>query len=231
MSEPRAIIFDLDDTLYPREWFVRSGFLTVSRLVETEYGVPRECAMRTLQRARGSRPGREFQALCARFELPEAIVPDLVKAVRAHRPAIRLPISSATVLRRLRPDWRIAVLTNGTPAVQRRKIKALNLNAYVDVVLCAEEYADGGKPKPAAFRAAADRLATPAARTVFVGDDPMADMAGARRVGLRTIHLSRSSDGWPAALPPPDARVPSIRFVPRVAEQLLTSGRAQHHVA
>jgi putative hydrolase of the HAD superfamily len=231
MTDARAIIFDLDDTLYPREWFVRSGFLTVSRLVEAEYGIPRECTMRTLQRARRSRPGREFQALCARFELSDAIVPDLVKAVRAHRPSIRLPASSASVLRRLRQHWRIAVLTNGTPAVQRRKIKALNLGAYVDVVLYAEELVAGGKPKPAAFRAVADRLAIPAARTVFVGDDPVADMAGARCVGFHTIHVSRSSDPWPAALPPPDVQVPSIRLVPRVAEQLLASGREQHHVA
>jgi putative hydrolase of the HAD superfamily len=231
MTDARAIIFDLDDTLYPREWFVRSGFLTVSRLVEAEYGIPRECAMRTLQRARKSRPGREFQVMCARFELSDAIVPDLVKAVRGHRPSIRLPASSMTMLRSLRPHWRIAILTNGAPAVQRRKIKALNLNAYVDEVLYAEELVAGGKPKPAAFRAAADCLATPAARTVFVGDDPVADMAGARCVGFHTIHVSKSFDAWPVALPPPDVQVASIRFVPAVAERLLASGKEQHHVA
>ena len=230
MSERRAIVFDLDDTLYPQERFMLSGFLTVSRLVETRFGVPRATVMRILKSARRSHPGREFQALCRRCALSETIVPELITAVRTHRPWIRLPALSAIVLRALRPLWRIGVLTNGMPSVQRRKVDALELMRLVDVVLYAEEHVPGGKPSPATFHAVRERLEVSAQRTVFVGDDPVADIFGANRAGFRTIYVSRSRHAWSSALPAPDARLASIVGVPRAAERIL-AGRGLHHVA
>jgi putative hydrolase of the HAD superfamily len=230
MTEPRAIVFDLDDTLYPQEQFTLSGFLAVANLVEARFGIPRDRAMRVLRRARRERRGQEFQALCSRFTLSPAIVPELVAAVRTHRPWIHLPASSGLALRTLRPYWRIGVLTNGMPSVQRRKVEALALAALVDVVLYAEEHGTGGKPNYAAFHAVREQLDVPAERTVFVGNDPVADIGGANLAGFNTIYVSRSSDAWPATVTAPDARVASIRAVPRAAEQLVTA-RGWRHVA
>jgi putative hydrolase of the HAD superfamily len=230
MSETRAIVFDLDNTLYPQEQFTLSGFLAVANFVEAQFGIPRDRAMRTLRRARRARRGRELQELCARFDLSSTIVPHLVSVVRLHEPGMRLPGPSAIALRKLRQDWRIGVLTNGMPSVQRRKVQALGLAPLVDVVLFAEEHGEGGKPHPAPFLAMRERLDVPADRTVFVGDDPSADIWGAHRAGFRTIFVSRSNNPWPARLPAPDARVASMRAVPRAAEDLLM-GRGWRHVA
>ena len=41
----RGLILDLDDTLYPRERFVRSGFAAVARHVAAAHGVPADAAM------------------------------------------------------------------------------------------------------------------------------------------------------------------------------------------
>ena len=35
----KAIIFDLDDTLYPEYEYVKSGFLTVSSLLKEKFGI------------------------------------------------------------------------------------------------------------------------------------------------------------------------------------------------
>jgi putative hydrolase of the HAD superfamily len=230
MSDPRSIVFDLDDTLYPQEQFTQSGFLAVAAFVDAQFGIPRDRAMRTLRRARRARGGRELQELCARFDLSPTIVPHLVSVIRLHEPAIRLPGPSAIALRKLRTNWRIGVLTNGMPSVQRRKVQALGLASLVDVVLFAEEHGEGGKPHPAAFLAMCEGLGASAGRTVFVGNDPSADICGAYRAGFRTIFVSKSTNPWPALLPAPDARVSSIRAVPRAAEDLLT-GRGWRHVA
>jgi HAD superfamily hydrolase (TIGR01450 family) len=47
-----------------------------------------------------------------------------------------------------------------------------------------------GKPAPYLFRLALARLGVLAAQAAMVGDDPLADIGGAARVGLRTIWLS-----------------------------------------
>jgi putative hydrolase of the HAD superfamily len=229
MSEARAIVFDLDDTLYPLEWFVSSGFRRVSCVVEAEFGIPRRTIMQSLGELRRSHSGRELQALCEQFRLPERIVPSLINEIRTHRPRMRLPEPSVRVLRALRPRWRIGVLTNGMPSVQRRKVEALRIESLVDLVMYAEEHAPGGKPSPHAFRAIRERLDVSADRTVMVGDDPVADIVGARREGFQTIFLSASDEAWPAALPAPGARLASIEGVPWRAERLLDEGT--RHVA
>jgi putative hydrolase of the HAD superfamily len=61
----------------------------------------------------------------------------------------------------------------------------------VDHVIYAEAVTRGGKPDPAAFQEALNRLDLPADRCVAVGDDPIADIAGARAAHLRTIRVAR----------------------------------------
>ena len=39
-SAPKAVIFDLDDTLYPEREYAFSGFATVAQAFETELGDP-----------------------------------------------------------------------------------------------------------------------------------------------------------------------------------------------
>jgi putative hydrolase of the HAD superfamily len=122
--------------------------------------------------------------------LPAAMIPALVAVLREHRPALRLPRQSQQVLRELRPSWRIGVLTNGAPDIQRRKVAALGLTSLVDEVVCATEIGDGfGKPARTTFETALQRLGAVAPAAVFVGDDPDADIAGAIGAGLHAIHL------------------------------------------
>src|SRR5262245_5438746 len=185
MREARAVIFDLDDTLYPRAWFVLSGFMAVAQYLDTELGIAREATVRALRRFHAKHRGREFQELCRAFELPETIIPSLVETVRTHEPRIHLPEDSAAALRQMRADWRIGILTNGIPATQQRKIQALRLGKLVDAVVYAADCGNGtGKPDPAAFIAVLQRLNVPPARAVFVGDNPVADIAGAARIGM-----------------------------------------------
>jgi len=230
MRETRAVIFDLDDTLYPRAWFVLSGFMAVAQYLDTELGIARETTVRSLRRFNAKHPGREFQELCRAFELPETIIPSLVETVRTHEPCIHLPEESAAVLRQMRGDWRIGILTNGIPATQRRKIEALRLAKLVDAVVYAADCGTGtGKPEPAAFTTVLQRLNVPPARAVFVGDDPVADIAGAARVGMRTILFA----GLDSSLEPekmPDAWAMSMLDVPRAAD-LLVRGQELRRVA
>ena len=189
----RAAIFDLDDTLYEREQFVLSGFAAVADELERRFALPAPWILATLKRARvRGQAGRELQALCADHGLPESLIPELVEVIRRHEPALALGSVASAVLAQLRADgWRLGILTNGLPATQRAKVEALGLESRVDAVLYAEEHAPGGKPSRAAFDAALNALGAPSERSVvFIGDDLVNDIQGARAAGLLTIRVA-----------------------------------------
>lgn len=224
----RGIIFDLDNTLYPHERFVRSGFAAVAAHAERRWGIPADRAFVAMLRASATgAKGAELQALCAQYALAaEEVVPELVQVFRNHAPHIWLAHGAASALERLRTDgWRTAVLTNGLPHVQSAKIRTLGLAALVDHVVYADEYAPGGKPDRAPFSEVLRRIGLPPAQCVCVGDDPVCDIAGARAVGIQTIHVVHPG----RALADADAIVQTLAPVPQLAAALID--RVMLHVA
>ena len=218
----RGLILDLDDTLYPRERYIRSGFAAVAKYLERRWGVPAGGAFTALSRAfSGELAGREFQAMCRKYELPREEVTAMLGVFRTHKPNLWLPYETGEALRRLRVDgWRLTILTNGLPSVQAAKIDALALAPMVDHVIYADAVTRRGKPEPAAFLEALNRLDLPADRCVAVGDDPVCDVKGARAVNLRTIRMAkpefRVKDSDEA-----DVVIASMEHLPRAASGVL----------
>lgn len=99
-------------------------------------------------------------------------------------------------------DVRLAVLTNGLPDLQRRKLAAVGLGARFDAVVTSYEVG-AHKPAPTAFAAVRDRL--PAGAYVHVGDDREADAEGARDAGFVGVHLDPDADGTTVSTPGADA--------------------------
>jgi putative hydrolase of the HAD superfamily len=222
----RALLFDLDDTLYPRETFVQSGFVAVSRYVDVSWRRSAAAALTTLQRAHESHAGREFQVLCLEHRLPLSAIPALVDVFRTHAPSIALHAPVRAMLQQLRREgWRLGVVTNGNPDVQRGKVHALGLGSLVDCVIYADEEAPGGKPDPRVFRKALATLDAAACEAVLAGDDLKCDAQGGRSAGLRTIrvtaHLPAGVTHVVAGDISPDATVNSVLDVPPAASLLL----------
>jgi putative hydrolase of the HAD superfamily len=223
-----AIVFDLDDTLYPRVRHLHSGFCAVARAIARRFDLRADAVYGRLRVAheRGER-GTELQQMCATFGLNDALVPDLVQIMRTHQPQIWLSHDAALALQALRErGWRIAVLTNGVPSTQAAKVGALGLHQLVDHVFYADEHAPGGKPAAEPFLAALNRLEVTPQNAVMVGDDRVNDIEGARAVGMRTILLARSHgsqhDGGA------DRVVEELTHVPRLALDLVQNRMAAH---
>jgi putative hydrolase of the HAD superfamily len=225
----RAAIFDLDDTLYPRVRFLQSGFAAVARYLSRTHALDAPAVYRALWRAYGTARGHEFQALSAEYGLSAATVPALVEVLRAHVPTLWPSHGAVETLTRLRAHgWRLAILTNGPPAVQAAKVRALGLAPLVDDVVYAEAVTPGGKPGSAAFEEALWRLQVPAARAVCVGDDPVRDVLGARRTGLHTIRITTLVPPCPPG-EDADIVVGALADVPAAAATLVEGTMA--HVA
>jgi HAD superfamily hydrolase (TIGR01509 family) len=136
--------------------------------------------------------------------------------------------------------WRVAVLTNGVPSVQFRKIAVLGLASLVDDIVYAEEHVAGGKPAAAAFTAALRALELDAEHCISVGDDLLRDVRGARALGIRTIRIARpgvihpnAAVALPGATPPSreeaDMVIDSLRQLPEAAGLMFDTVTA--HVA
>jgi putative hydrolase of the HAD superfamily len=218
----RGVILDLDETLYPRETFVRSGLAAVAKHVEGTHGIPADDAYHVMLRARAQgQAGVELQALSGRYDLSRRMTGDLVDVFRNHRPSLWLSHDVSATLQRLRREgWHLAVLTNGLPSVQKGKVAALHLERLVDHVIYAEDVVPGGKPSAGPFHAALSRLRVTPQQCVCVGDDPVCDIAGARAVGISTIRLARPGVVPPAAAEA-DLVIESLRDVPSAAAALL----------
>lgn len=227
--DTRAVIFDLDDTLYPYRRFKLSGFLAVARHLSDRAGLDERIGFSALANAtRGRHRGSELQACLEQHDLPAGWLPELVDVLRYHQPRLKLPPTSRRVLHVLREEgWRLGVLTNGPRSIQAAKVQALGLASLVDVVGYASIIGAGrGKPDPETFAWMARQLSVPASRTVFVGDSEECDVSGAAAAGMLSVRCT----AWTASPAPTTARavVERLRRVPAIASSLIEEASNRH---
>jgi putative hydrolase of the HAD superfamily len=226
----RAVVLDLDDTLYPEAAYVRSGFRAVAARAQETLGVPAadaEAELVALCEA-GVRGDTFDRWLADRGLGGDVAVGDLVAAYRAHAPDIAPSPEAGPLLRRLRADGcAVGLLSDGDPAVQGRKLDALGLrDAFDAIVVTGELGPDAGKPSPRGFEEVLRRLGdAPPGEAVYVSDNPAKDFIGARRAGMRSIRVRRPG-GIYAALEPetaehaPDAEVAGLDELPGALDGL-----------
>ena len=98
-----------------------------------------------------------------------------------------------------------AILTNGWSELQERKIEHA-LGEFPGPILVSD-LVGAYKPSAEAFRQLEEALGVTPAELWYVGDNPVADIAGARAYGLRAVWLNRGGDAYPAELAEPTAQI------------------------
>lgn len=213
----KAVLFDLDDTLFDHRYSCRTGLDAVRRthaalrarsLDELEAVYYRSLnelhalvleGQLTLEMARVER----FRRLFTHFGDGDAIpAPEPVAAAyhAAYRAARRAVPGALPLLRALQPRVQVAVITNNLGAEQREKLRICKLDAWFDVVVISEEVGVT-KPDPAIFAMTLERLGCDPVDAIMVGDSWESDIVGATNVGMRAVWLNRYQH------PCPDARL------------------------
>lgn len=189
----RALLIDMDDTLFDEGDYVRSGFRAVAEAVAKDYpGVTADDLHgEMIAELAESGRGKVFDAALARAGLaptPERIA-DLVATYRTHRPAIAFWPGVAEALKELKTDYRLAVITDGLGIMQRRKVAALGLEPLVDLVVYCWEL-DAPKPHPRPYRVALEALGSTPSEALVIGDNPAHDLAAAEALGCGFIRVA-----------------------------------------
>jgi len=191
----RAIVFDLDDTLYPERDYVFSGFRAVATWAAEHLGIPQTTGTAELIGLyRSGVRGDTFDRwLADRGLSPAGLVPQLVQVYRDHNPSLRPFPGVPELLAALHASRQLGLVSDGYLTVQERKWTALGLAAFFDAVIFSDAWGRATwKPSPKPFEAALQQLAVAAQDVVYVADNPVKDFLGARQVGLATIRLR-----WP----------------------------------
>ncbi len=107
----------------------------------------------------------------------------------------------------LRPRYRLALLSN---ADDDFLLACLERNRLAFDTVVTSEQAGAIKPDPAIFRHLARRLDLPPEHILYVGDNPVPDVLGARQAGLPVAWVNRLGARRPRRVPPPDLKVRSL---------------------
>lgn len=93
------------------------------------------------------------------------------------------------LLRMLRESGcKVGLVSNTEEIVTEQDLKTLKLGSHFDEIVLSSSVGVK-KPDPGIFEIALRRLGVPGQRTLFIGDDQVADFEGARRAGLNPILL------------------------------------------
>ncbi|WP_418791007.1 HAD family hydrolase [Phosphitispora sp. TUW77] len=200
MKISKAVIFDLDDTLYDERQFVVSGFKAVAQYLADSYGLHNEALLQRMQHllcenGRGS----IFDQVLLDYGLDTSMVSTLVEVYRSHKPALQLYPDAGEILRSLKgnvPDIKqeviLGIITDGAAKVQWNKIKALGLEDVMDIIIVTDDYGiDCWKPSPVPYQRVMDKLGVSPESCIYIGDNPEKDFVTARKLGWYTARIWR----------------------------------------
>lgn len=198
MSCPiRAVVFDMDDTLYDETMFVRSGFQSVARYLGLRFDLEEQKIYQMmLERLNSDGRGKIFDSVLKLYNIySPRLVEELIEVYRTHTPKISLYSDVVETLERLRAEQlKIGIITDGLHSVQKTKVRALKLQDLVDFIIYTDELGSGyEKPHPAAFLRAIEILNCEPTDILYVGNNPEKDISGANSVGMESAHLCRGA--------------------------------------
>jgi putative hydrolase of the HAD superfamily len=186
-----VLIFDMDDTLYDEETYVRSGFRAVAQHLSSRFMVPAvELENEMLELLASVGRGRVFDIVLERHgHLTARLVRECIGVYRCHEPTIQLHEAGRECLHRFR-QLPLYVATDGNKTAQAAKVRALGLQRLVRDVFILHRYGlRHAKPSPYCFQKIQAIEHQPPERIVYVGDNPSKDFVGIRPLGFRTVRV------------------------------------------
>lgn len=202
----KAVIFDLDDTLYNEKDYVKSGYKAIEEYLirmlgnshdydeKFDLSETSEFMMDCLENRHPA-----IDCLVERLGRPD-LKEKLLDIYRGNIPEISLREEAKAIITELSENnYKIGIITDGRPEGQRNKLKALDLldSDRIDEIIITDELAGRNgdpmqfrKPNSVAFEIMCRRLRVPYINAAYIGDNMSKDFVAPQRLGMRCIHYN-----------------------------------------
>jgi putative hydrolase of the HAD superfamily len=195
----KAVIFDLDDTLYAEIDYVRSGFEAVADYLKS-FGKDKAYILRRLIEIFNSKGrGLVFNDILVELDIySDQMVKTLLYIYRNHNPKIVLPAESVNILNKLlNKGIKLGIITDGASITQNKKIEALGIEKYCSAIVITDVLGvEFWKPSIFPFQVALNLLSVQPSEALYVGDNPVKDFAGANKLNIKSVWLKKGYDDF-----------------------------------
>jgi len=183
----KAVIFDLDDTLYSEKEYVRSGYRAIAAILPQV-----ERMEEKLWQAFEKKKSAIDEVLRAEGLYTEELKQQCISVYRFHQPDIHFYEGAKELLVQLRADgYKLGIITDGRPEGQRAKIKSLRLDEFVDYIIVTDEL--GGveyrKPNNRAFVIMKEQFGVNYTEMCYVGDNIFKDFIAPEKLGMKSFYI------------------------------------------
>ena len=215
----RAICFDLDNTLWDVWPVIMRAEQKMYDFLSERY--PRVVANLTMEMMRTAREQtaaahpqmrHDFTFLrkqtlrehAKEFGYAEAMAEEAFDAFIQARNEVDLYPDVLPALEQLRARYRLFTASNGNADIGK-----IGLAHFFERTVNAR-LVGALKPDPAIFHKVIEGTDLQAHEVVYVGDDPLLDVEGARGAGMHAIWIDRQGGGWPPQIAPASYTVRSL---------------------
>ena len=230
----RAVLFDLDDTLFDHQYCAHTALGTVrsmhdafGRIDVSDFEAAHSRILETIHAdvmvgriplnvARVERFRQLYET--AGVNADETMSTRTALAYRDAYIAARQSVAGAAeLLQAVRTRARVGIISNNLLEEQREKLRHCRLDVYCDALVVSEEFGVS-KPDPKLFEIALSRLECAPHEAVMVGDSWPADVLGAIAAGIRPVWFNRNR----MRAPDPTLGVAEITSFEEISEVLRT---------
>lgn len=100
---------------------------------------------------------------------------------------------SLDLIKFLKRNYRLSIITNGFEDIQLKKIKNSGLKNYFDQVITADKVGFK-KPNPKIFKKALKKNNLDSSNCLMIGDTVEADIIGALKINMKAIHFNSNNE-------------------------------------